>query len=91
VGAPRVGPVLARERDDGRLAARPEPERGEAAEVLAHALLERAREERLGEERAEPRARPSDSSSMTPSAPSSHRKLVSPSEASAGVSTLSSQ
>src|SRR6184192_435988 len=56
VGAPGLRPVLARERDNARLAGLGKAERGEPGEVLADALLEGAGEEGLREEGAKPRS-----------------------------------
>src|SRR5207247_1053201 len=56
VGAPGLRPVLARERDNARLAGLGKAERGEPGEVLADALLEGAGEGGLREEGAKPRS-----------------------------------
>src|SRR5262249_56681004 len=53
VGAPGIGPVLVGECRDAKVARRREAELGEPVEIVPHARLERARRDRLGEERAQ--------------------------------------
>ena len=52
VGAPGVGPVFVGERRDVKVARGREAQLGEPVEVSPHALLERARRDRLGKEGA---------------------------------------